>query len=73
MPRETNGRGTGGGYRGGYRGGVLGFDNDRPFRYFRNSVDRFRNTNEVGFEEDRENLIEAYDGVGDEATVRVSS
>jgi hypothetical protein len=57
----------------GYRGGMLGFDNDRPFRYFQNSVDRSWNPNEISFERDRKNLTEAYDGVSDEAATKMST
>lgn len=57
----------------GYRQGLLGFEENRPFRYFQNSVDRFWNQNEISFEQDRENLIEAYEGVDGEAIDRMSN
>ncbi len=58
----------------GYRGVLLRFDPDhRPFRYFENSVDRFWNPNDIDFSRDRENLIEAYEGVDKEAIQQVST
>jgi len=57
----------------GYRGGVMGFEDNKPFRYFNNSVDRFWNPNELDFEQDRENLIEAYEGVDHDAAGKMGT